>query len=188
MTSERDASAIEELLRKWSVELFQERPDPAQQRNGKVSKAESWDIATLQEKMKITLEASMEADPVINAITIRLEKFRKPGFVKENTARVLEATFSAITWLGPGMGIPAAAEFSRILTVKCTGGSEEDKMVKELYLDKSLQSRIAAISEETQMTLTCFQLGTMQKNKILAATSRAIVSELVRTAAVSQKQ
>ena len=175
LTGEEQAAVVMKVLQNWNQEL-QSRPN---------YKAKSWDIHTFQRNVSCATEAAMVADPVISGLTQRLERFRKPGAAKENVARVLQTAFSAVTWLGPGIGIPAAAECARLLVVACTGGSEEDKMIKELYIDKRLQSRCDAITGEMQMSMTSYQMGVLQTNSILSHCSRAIINELVSDASLS---
>ena len=175
LTGEEQAGVVLKVLQSWNQEL-QSRP---------TAKAKSWDIHTFQRNVSCATEAAMVADPVISGLTQRLEHFRKPGVAKENVARVLETAFSAVTWLGPGIGIPAAAECARLLVVACTGGSEEDKMIKELYIDKRLQSRCDAITGEMQMSMTSYQMGVLQTNTVLCHCSRAIINELVSDASLS---
>jgi len=58
------------------------------------------------------------------------------------------------------------------------GGTEESKLIKELYLEKRLQSRCQSLVEEAHLAIDAYESAMTTHNYSLAALSRAIMNDL----------
>jgi hypothetical protein len=63
--------------------------------------------------------------------------------------------------------------------VMLTGGSEQSKIMKELYMDKRLQSRASLLNQEADLAIHQYQLGSATNNLALVACSELLVSRMV---------
>ena len=65
-----------------------------------------------------------------------------------------------------------------------TGGAEEDKMLRELYLDKRLDSRSQVIAEKSHLALENYQIAKLTKNPVLLAYCESVIKQMTGPDAV----
>jgi hypothetical protein len=86
---------------------------------------------------------------------------------------MLGAASMTPTFVGP------AAKTALVAFVMATGGPEQCKLLKELYLDKRLESRWKVLNEEAHMAVENYQLAVLTKNPTLLCYSESIVGQMV---------
>ena len=91
---------------------------------------------------------------------------------------VIPGSLSVGSWIAPGWGIPIALELINAGYIMATGGPEENKLVKELYYDKRVESRYRVINEETTLALTQYQAAIHTRNPALLMCCESVLTQL----------
>lgn len=136
----------------------------------------AWDPSSHQAKLSLIREHSLENDAVVKQIKDRLHKYNKKSKFSRVSSQVIQTTLGAAsltpTFIGPG------AKIALLAYVMATGGPEQCKLLKELYLDKRLESRWKVLNEESHLALANYQVGILTKNPLLIAMSESLVEEM----------
>jgi hypothetical protein len=175
LVGEEEAAKTKELLQSWVTGV--NVPDH-------VYKQPVWDVALRRDKLKSVIETSMDSDPIVKEIIRRLHKYNQHSKFMQVSAHVVQATLGAAS-LTPSF-IGPAAKTALLAFVMATGGPEQCKLLKELYLDKRFESRWKVINEEAHMALENYQIGVLTKNPVLMACSESIVQQMVGEETVPQ--
>lgn len=163
---EEKAATILEKLQKSS----EESQDDA-------SKAKPmWSVDEQREKLKLISEAAIEKDPVIKDLLTRMHKFNGRSKFARVTAKLVYTTLG-IASFAPTFVAPAA-EASMLTFMTLTGGPEQDKLLREMYLHKCLESRYKTIGEEAHLIVTNGQIAALTNNKPLTVCSVELVNRL----------
>jgi hypothetical protein len=136
----------------------------------------AWDVTKRQDKLKTVLQTAIENDPVIHEIVKRLHKYNQKSKFSQVSANVIQTTLGAAS-LTPSF-IGPAAKLALLSYIMATGGPEQCKLLKQLYLDKRFESRWKALNEESHLALENYQIAVLTKNPVLLACSEAIISEI----------
>jgi hypothetical protein len=105
---------------------------------------------------------------------------------KQASGKLVEGTVSAITMLGPGFGVPIAAQAVGASWGCANGGSEESKLLRELYYYRQLESRRKLFTDEAQLALLSYERALSTNNTSLLVCSEALLSDIVGPAALAQ--
>ena len=136
----------------------------------------AWDPTLHQNKLTKVRENSLDNDAVIKQITDRLHKYNKHSKFSRVSSQVIQTTLGAAsltpTFIGPG------AKLALLGYIMATGGPEQCKVLKALYLDKRLESRWRVLNEESHLALENYQVGILTKNPLLIAMSESLVEEM----------
>lgn len=135
-----------------------------------------WDVSEKQRRYKLLVKSVVDQDKVVSDITIQLNKYNKKSKLSMNTSKILEPVLSALS-LTPSL-IGPGAKMALTSYVMVTGGPEQDKLLKELYLDRSLQSRLNLIAEEAHLALDSYYTAVQTKNPVLLYTSQALIEQM----------
>jgi hypothetical protein len=146
--------------------------------------AASWTVDEQQEKFKQIVESSIEQDAQIKDIMIRLHKFNGRSQFMRVTAKLVYSTLNlasfAPTFIAP------VAEVSMLAFMTATGGPEQDKLLREMYLYKCLESRYKTIHEEAHLAVTNAQIAALTGNKPLAVCSMELVDRIAGATTVAK--
>lgn len=137
-----------------------------------------WNTIERNKKLEAVLKEALKQDPLVTEITNKLEHYAHPGKLKSGTSRVVESTLNAISILGPGFAIPVGAEALDTAFKQSTGGSEENKLERELLLDKRIQSRLKVLSQEAALALDNYRFALVTKNPSLLVFSEEILGNM----------
>jgi hypothetical protein len=144
----------------------------------------AWTINEQREKLKLISEAAVENDPVIKDLLIRLHKFNGRSKFARVSAKLVYTTLGlaqfAPTFIAPAAGL------SLIAFMQATGGPEQDKLLREMYLYKCLESRYKTIGEEAHIIVTNAQVAALSDNKPLAACSSDLVDRLAGKSVIAK--
>lgn len=136
-----------------------------------------WDVTQKQEKHKLVVQTSLDEDPVVNEIKRRLHKYNHHSKVAMASSHVIQATLGVAsmtpTFIGP------AAKTALVAYVMATGGPEQVKIMKELYLDKRFESRCKVVNEEAHLALDNYEIAVLTKNKVLLACAESLLGQMV---------
>ncbi len=136
----------------------------------------AWDPKSHEAKLSLIREHSLENDSVVKQIKDRLHKYNKHSKLSRVSSQVIQTTLGVAsltpTFIGPG------AKIALLAYVMATGGPEQCKILKALYLDKRLESRWKVLNEESHLALSNYQVGVLTKNPLLIAMSESLVEEM----------
>jgi copper chaperone CopZ len=146
--------------------------------------AASWTVDEQQEKFKLIVESTIEQDPQIRDILIRLHKFNGRSTFMRVTAKLVYTSLGLASF-APSFIAPVA-EVSLLAFMTATGGPEQDKLLREMYLYKCLESRYKTIHEEAHLAVTNAQVAALTGNKPLAICSMELVGRIAGAPAVAK--
>lgn len=135
-----------------------------------------WDVAEKQRQYLTLAKSAVEADAVISEIAAKVHKYNRHGKGSMMASHIVQPLLGALRQTPTFVG-PAAAG---VLTayVMATGGPEQDKLLKELYLDKRLSCRMTLISEESHLVLDSYIAGVQSSNSVLQATAETLIQQM----------
>ena len=146
--------------------------------------AAAWTVDEQQEKFKQIVESSIEKDSQIKEIMVRLHKFNTRSQFMRVTAKLVYTSLGlasfAPTFIAP------VAEVSLLAFMTATGGPEQDKLLREMYLYKCLESRYKTIHEEAHLAVTNAQVAALTGNKPLAICSMEMVDRIAGAPTVAK--
>lgn len=167
LVGDEEAERTMQMLSAWSKELS--IPESVYTQG-------PWDVHAKQEKLKGVMCEALDADPVVHEITKRLHKYNHRSKFARASAHVVETTLGAAsltpTFVGP------AAKAALVAFIMATGGPEQCKLLKELYLDKRFESRWKVINEEAHLALENYQVAALTRNPVLLACSEALLGQM----------
>jgi hypothetical protein len=137
------------------------------------------DFSTLRAKAEQVAEMAEHNDFTMIELKNKLHHFGDHTKTKRKTSKLVEGTVSAVTMFGPGFGTPIAAQSVGAMWGVSNGGSEESKLLKELYYGKQIESRARALRSEAELVLIAYQEAVREKNVPLLVCSEALLAQLV---------
>ncbi|MBX9877173.1 MAG: hypothetical protein K2Y22_01830 [Candidatus Obscuribacterales bacterium] len=135
-----------------------------------------WSISQKSDREKYLADVSVETDPVSQQIVGYLHKYNNVSKLNRGSQKLVRTTLSLAS-LSPTLVAPAA-QAAIFAWVMASGGSEEDKLLKEVYLGKSLECRSKAISEKANIAIESYQMSLMTKNPALLQCSRSLIKRM----------
>ncbi len=133
-------------------------------------------IIDRKRKCKELSESFISNDPVAQEVIRRLHLYNKRGTLTSVGGHVVQTTLGVATLI-PNVLAPASQ--GCLMTYEmANGGTEESKLIKELYLEKRLQSRCQSLVEEAHLAIDAYESAMTTHNYSLAALSRAIMNDL----------
>jgi hypothetical protein len=169
LLGEDNAKELTDRLRQTAL-----APSPANCKQA--GEAAAWTVDEQREKFKLIVEAAVEKDPEIKNLLIRMHKFNGHSKLARVTAKVVYTTLGLAAF-APTFVAPAA-EASLLVFMTATGGPEQDKLLREMYLYKCLESRYKTIHEEAHLAVTNAQVAALTGNKPLTACSIELVDRM----------
>lgn len=174
LVGEDQAQQTHEMLRSWAAEVHV--PDSVYQQG-------AWEVSIKEAKMQTLLAGAVESDPVVKEVTNRLHKYNHRSKFARASGHIIQTTLGAAS-LTPDFVGPAA-KTALVAFVMSTGGPEQCKLLKELYLDKRFESRVKALSEQAHLALDNYQVAILTHNPVLLASAESLVDEIAGENTVS---
>lgn len=150
---------------------------------------EPWDVLQIQDKSAEVLSRAVQSDTVTQEIANRLHKYNRHSNLSRVSAKLINTALSA-TALCPTIVSPAA-QLTQVIYIALTGGPEEAKLLKEVYLDRRLEERCRRLTQEVNLLLTNYNMAKVTHNRVLLSCSQSIIEGLVgveATAALLQNE
>lgn len=135
-----------------------------------------WDIHEQRDKKLAIMTTALNSDPVVADVLGRIHKYSHKSKFARVSSRVVQTTLSTIA-LGPDF-VGAGGKIALSVFVGATGGPEQDKMMKELYLGERLDSRSNVLNSEIQLAMENYQIGKLTHNAVLMAAAEAIIQQM----------
>lgn len=137
---------------------------------------ELWDPGEQSEKLEKLVQAAAKRDPVMNKIDKAVHKYNKKSKGAMLAGRVIEGTLGAAclvpSFVGPG------AQIALTTFEMATGGSEENKLLKQIYLGKRRESRLNLLHRKAELALHNYQIGKASRNVVLMGIAESMIDEM----------
>lgn len=131
-----------------------------------------WDVTTRQQKQQLLFKAALDKDPSVQEIINSVEKYTK----------VSKASSIIMPALGLGSMIPSfigpACRGALVTYIELKGGAVEVRLLKELYLDKRLNSRTELINEEAHLAVDCVEAAVATGNPVLMSAAQSLMEQM----------
>jgi hypothetical protein len=136
-----------------------------------------WSAQSTEANVSTAVKIAATRDPVIAALRHEVHHYNRHKKGALGAQRVTRTALSAAS-LTPSIVGPVAQVFlfGEILG---TGGTEQDKLLKELYIDKRLESRVGLLTDLSHMAIYYHHVGVSTHNKVLQASSKSLLTSLV---------
>lgn len=131
-----------------------------------------WDMPLLEDKVNAIVSSALASDPVCQKAIAQIHKYSQHKKLARAGASVVETTLNLAS-LTPTMVGPAA-QAGLLAFFMSTGGTEEDKIIREVYLERAMRSRNQLLEKEAQMALSAYQNAVFTRNPVELACSEAI--------------
>lgn len=133
----------------------------------------NWSINTKQDKIRKLIAKAIDTDSSISNILDKVHKYNHRN----------KATVVASHILMPALGVASltptivgpAAKAALVAWVIATHSIPDVEVLKELYLDRRLESRISMITEEATLAINSYQIAALSNNKSLFTFSKAFI-------------
>ncbi len=135
-----------------------------------------WSISQKADRQNYLVDLSVATDPVSQEIVNYLHKYNNVSKLNRGSQKLVRTTLG-IASLSPTLVAPAA-QAALFAWVMASGGSEEDKLLREVYLAKALDSRNKTVSEKAHLALEYYQMSLLTKNPVLFHCCRSLVKQM----------
>lgn len=137
---------------------------------------ELWTPAEQEEKIKALVESASKRDSVMVKIEHTVKKYNHKSKAAMAAGKIIEGSLGAAclvpSFVGPGAQVALTAY------EMATGGSEENKLLRQIYLGKRRESRVRMLERKAQLALHNYEIGKASHNLVLMAVSESILDEM----------
>jgi hypothetical protein len=149
----------------------------------KAQSPKSFGISTERSQINALQEAVLKQDPILAEVAEKLGKYQ----VKKGTEVVSGVVQGAlgVAGLAPSFVGPAA-QIVKTAFILSTGGSEENKLYKEVFLFKRLEVRSRTINHLATSSIRNYNIGTLTNRPFLAAYSKALMEQMTDQATIAK--
>lgn len=137
---------------------------------------DTWDLTDRQKKAETIFEAAADRDPIVKQYKDKLHKYNQRNKFAQVSAKVVYSTL-AIAGSTPTIAAPIASA-TMLAYMMATGGPEQDKLLREIYLSKCLESRYRQIAEKTNLVTECYNRAVATKNSTLLVCTRDLLTHM----------
>lgn len=137
---------------------------------------DSWDVMETQGKSNQILTSALKDDSVVKAIEARLHKFNHRSNFARATSKIVNTSLS-VAMFSPTLIAPAA-QVAQLVFVALTGGPEEEKLLKEVYLDRCFESRFKRLNTEASLAVNNYNMAILTKNPALLLCSESMLAQM----------
>jgi hypothetical protein len=168
LVGEEEASHSLDLLTSWAKQVTV--PDSA-------FADEPWDALTLREKSMEVLTSSLQSDDVVKSVESRLHHYNHISNLSRATSKIVNTSLSVIAF-SPTFASPAAQTL-QFMYIAATGGPEEKKVLKEVYLDRCFESRLERLNEESMLLVSSHNNAILTHNPVLLCCTESFIQSLM---------
>jgi hypothetical protein len=145
---------------------------------------EPWDVLTIRDKTRQILAGSLAEDDVVKTIEERLHRYNHISNFSRATAKFVNTSLSIIAFT-PTFASPAA-QTAQFIYVACTGGPEEKKVLKEVYLDRRFESRFERLNQEAVLATENYNNAILSRNLVLLNCAQDLMCALTNAEMASR--
>ncbi len=122
-------------------------------------------VLKLDSATKKLIENSLQRDEIVLETRSKLQKYNHRSKLLQATAKVVNSTLS-VAMFSPTIVSPAA-QIALLAFLMATGGPEEAKLLKELYLDRRIECRYKMINQEATQAINNYNVASITGNTVL---------------------
>jgi hypothetical protein len=122
------------------------------------------------------INTATKEDPVMNHIKVQLAKYNSHTQFTQNSAKVIETALN-IAGFVPTLVAPIAG-LSNFAFTSATGGPEQEKLLREVYLAKSMEDRQKVIEDDAHLIFDTYLMAIASNNATLFSCSRSLLNQL----------
>jgi hypothetical protein len=135
-----------------------------------------WTVVGTQKRIRAAVEVAAANDSLVKEITGDVHRYNQHGGAILIGHRLVRVALSTVSLAPDFVGPAAQALLFGYLAI--SGGTEQEKLLRELYLDKRLSSRARLLTEEAHLAFENYQLAALTNNKLLMACSEQLVTRM----------
>jgi len=143
-----------------------------------------WDVSSKRAKIQQIVAEAVKVDPVLDDITKRVHKYNQHSKLQRASSHIIQSTLGVAS-LTPDF-IGPAAKAALVAYVMSTGGPEQCKLLKELYLDKRFDSRWKCLNEQAHLAVENYEVGLLTHNVVLLAGTESLVEHMAGRSTVKK--
>lgn len=140
-------------------------------------------VAAERARIRTLEEAVIKQDPILSATAQKLAKYTVTTKTEVVTGAVQTAL--GVAGLAPSL-IGPCAQLVKTAFILSTGGSEENKLYKEVFLFKRIEVRARTISQLSSTAVRSYHMACMTKRPLLAAYAQSLMSKMTDADTVSK--
>ncbi|CAN5575978.1 hypothetical protein BH10CYA1_BH10CYA1_22030 [soil metagenome] len=133
--------------------------------NAPLTAQEPLNVLKLDSATKKLIESSLQRDEIVLETRSKLQKYNHRSKLLQATAKVVNSTLS-VAMFSPTIVSPAA-QIALFAFLMATGGPEEAKLLKELYLDRRIECRYKMINQEATQAINNYNVASITGNSVL---------------------
>jgi hypothetical protein len=137
-----------------------------------------WSTIERNKKLEDIIKTALVRDSVVKEVTTRVNKYAHPNAAMNASVKVLDTGLSGIAYFAPGLAIPLVAETLEAGLKESTGGSEENKLEREMLFDKRIQSRFKVLNHEASMAVDNYRYALVTRNPQLLVFSQQVITDM----------
>jgi hypothetical protein len=137
-----------------------------------------WNTIERNKKLDDIVKTALVRDPVVKEVTARVNKYAHPNGKMNSAVKILDTGLSGVAYFAPGLAIPLVAETLEAGLKESTGGSEENKLEREMLLDKRIQSRFKVLNHEAGMAVDNYRYALVTHNPQLLVFSQQVITDM----------
>ncbi|MBS1953061.1 MAG: hypothetical protein JST89_02685 [Cyanobacteria bacterium SZAS-4] len=130
-----------------------------------IAAQEPLSVLKLDSATKKLMESSLQRDEIVLETKSKLQKYNHRSKLLQATAKVVNSTLS-VAMFSPTIVSPAA-QIALLAFLMATGGPEEAKLLKELYLDRRIECRYKMINQEATQAINNYNVASITGNTVL---------------------
>ena len=136
----------------------------------------SWSLTQTRTRIESAVQAAATTDPIVKELQEDVHHFNHHKTSTMVAHRMVRVALSTVSLAPSVVGPAAQALMFGYLAI--TGGTEQEKLLRELYLDKRLSCRARLLSEQAHLAFENYQLASMTNNKLLMECSEQLVGKM----------
>ncbi len=144
--------------------------------DGTVATKPLWNVDESKSLVGNTVARAARVDPIVSDITDEIHHYNQHSKGVLAGHRMARTALSVAS-LAPDLVGPVTNTIL-FTYITLTGGTEQEKILNELYIDKRLSSRANLLGEQAHLAFYNYQLGALTGNKLLMACSRQILARM----------
>jgi len=122
------------------------------------------------------LECSAKQDPVLCKLSARMGTYNHRSKAMRTTAKVVYSSLGIASFT-PTLVAPIA-EAALLSFMMATGGPEQDKLLKEIYIQKAMESRCRLLNEQAHLVMEGIDLARSTQNRRLLVCTQYLLQQM----------
>lgn len=141
-----------------------------------LSDQDFFDIQQNEKQIQQIVKSAINSDQTLSEIRKDLHRYNSHSNLSIRATGILQTALSVASF-SPTFVAPAA-ETGYFVLMLATGGPEQDKLLRELYLSKCIESREKVINEKAHLALDSYHMSVLSQNAVLLGCAQSMVRQM----------